>query len=399
MKRTMSRATIALAGAALFGLAACQGQNSSPVPATGVSVVQVPQGHQRHVKPGTLAPTLAVSSCVPCSTFTNGPSSEGMYAADGTKLRRTVSNGIAAPWVGLVFDSSGDLFVANCSTCLTGQAGTNNVVEIKPHKTTPSVTITNGIKYPFDLAVDSSGTLYASNLGCYSPSCSGSVSEYPTGYTSGNPSAVIQVKYPLGLALDSSQNLYVANCAVCSTGTEGSDQVLVYAPGATTPTRAITTGINEPVAMVVDSSNNLYVANCINCGLGAAAYVTGGTDTITEYASGSSTPSKTITFSGSSPDIPFSIAVDQSGDLFVGNIGVNTVTEYPPNATTPSKTITNGINEPASIAIDARGVLHVSNAGSGSSGTVTEYAANYRVANPPKHTLTVQYPSSIAVSN
>jgi hypothetical protein len=395
MKRTMSRATIALAGAALFGLAACQGQNGSPVPATVVSVVRIPQSHHRDGRARPLPPTMAISSCGPCYSFTNSPSSESLYGADGANLRRTVSNGVAAPWVGLAFDGSGDLFVANCSTCLTGAAGTNNVVEFKPRSNTPSVTITNGIKYPYDLAIDSSGTLYASNLGCYSPSCSGSVSEYQAGYTSGSPSAVIQVKYPLGLALDSAQNLYVANCAVCSTGTEGSDQVLVYAPGATTPTRTIATGINEPTTMVVDSSNNLYVANCLNCGLGAAVYLSG-TDTVTEYASGSSTPTKTITFSGSGPDIPFSLAVDQSGDLFVGNLAVSTVTEYPPNATTPSKTITMGISAPAGLAIDARGVLHVSNSGNN---TVTEYAANYKVTNQPKHTFTVSNPSSIAVSN
>ncbi len=399
MKRTMSRATIALATGALLALAACAGQNNSPVPATGASVVQTPLNHQRDGRARPLGPTLAISSCGPCYTYTNSPSSEAMYGADGVNLRRTVSNGIAAPWVGLVFDASGDLFVANCSTCLTGQAGVNNVVELTPHTSTPAVTITNGIKYPFDLAIDSSGTLYASNLGCYSPSCSGSVSEYPSGYTSGNPSATIQVKYPLGLALDRSQNLYVANCVVCSTGTQGSDQVLVYAPGATTPMQTITTGINEPVAMAVDSSNNLYVANCINCGVGAGAYVSG-TDTVTEYASGSSTPTKTITFSGSGADIPFSLAVDQSGDLFVGNVGANSVTEYPPNATTPSKTITNGVSGPVSLAIDAKGVLHVSNSGGGgSTGTVTEYPANYKVGNPPKHSLIVTHPSSIAVSN
>jgi serine/threonine-protein kinase len=291
--------------------------------------------------------------------------------------------------VGLGFDATGDLFVANCTTCLTGQAGTNNVVEVPPHSNTPSVTITNGITYPFDLAIDSSGTLYVSNLGCYSPSCTSQVSEYPHGYTSGNPSTVITVKYPLGLAIDSAQNLYVANCAICSTGQTGSDQVLVYAPGASTPMRTISTGINEPVALAVDSSNNLYVANCMNCGLGAAAYVHG-TDAVTEYGNGGTTPLKTITYSG--VDVPFSLAVDPSGDLFVGNYAVNTVTDYPPNATSPSETIHRGVSSPASLAIDHAGNLYVSNAGAN---TVTRYAPG---RGRPTATLRVSYPSSIAIS-
>ncbi len=333
---------------------------------------------------------LAVSSCQPCATYQSGPSSELLFKGTAPNPRRRLHNGIAAPWVGLLFDAFGDLFVANCTTCVTGQAGVNNVVEIKPHANTPAVTITNGITYPFDLAMDAAGTLYASNLGCYSPSCTSTVSEYPRGYTSGPPSAQIAVDYPLGLAIDSAQNLYVANCEVCKTGTTGSDAILVYAPGSTTPSRTISTGVNEPVALAVDSSNDLYVANCMNCGLGAAAYVSG-SDSVTEYPSGSGTPVKTISFSAI--DVPFSIAVDPSADLYVGNYAANTVTEYPPNAVNPSKTIANGISSPASLAVNSSGALYVSNAGAN---TVTEYSANYR-GGRPKATLSVAYPSSIAV--
>lgn len=375
----------AATAALLLALSACGARTDSSIPATGLSngpALKHPEGTQQ----------LAVSSCQPCATFQNGPSSEYFFSTTTPKVRRHIVNGIAAPWYGLAFNASGDLFVANCSTCLTGQAGTNNVVEIPPHVNTPSVTITNGVTEPFDLAVDTSGTLYVSNLGCYSPSCESTVAEYPSGYTTGPPPTTITVKYPLGLALDSSQNLYVANCVVCSTGATGSDQILVYAPGGTTPIRTITTGVTEPVGLAIDSSNNLYVANCINCGLGAGAYVHG-TDTVTEYASGGTTPVKTINFT-SAVDVPFSIAVDAPGDLFVANYAVNSVTEYPPNAVTPSETITHGISSPATVVVDRSNNIFVANAGAN---TVTKYAPGH--PGRPKETLSVAFPSSMAVSH
>jgi len=370
--------------ALFFALSACGGRTDSSIPATGLSNPPV-------VKRAVRTQRLAVSSCQPCAMFQNGPSSEYFFSTTTPRLRRHIVSGIAAPWYGLAFDASGDLFVANCSTCLTGQVGTNNVVEIAPHVNTPTVTITNGVTEPFDLAIDSSGTLYVSNLGCYSPSCESTVVEYLSGYTTGPPSTTVTVKYPLGLALDSAQNLYVANCVVCSTGATGSDQILVYAPGGTTPIRTITTGVNEPVGLAIDSSNNLYVANCINCGLGGGAYVHG-TNTVTESANGGTTPVKTINFT-SAVDVPFSIAVDTPGDLFVANYALNSVTEYPPNAVTPSETITHGISSPATVVVDRSNNVFVANAGAN---TVTKYAPGH--PGRPKETLSVAFPSSMAVS-
>lgn len=374
--------------------AGCGARTDTSIPsATGFLQPAVTAGTQATrplLRGATASGMLAASSCYPCATYHSGASYEYFFPIGFKHPRRVVSNGIAAPWVGLVFDTSGNLFVANCETCVTGQSGVNNVVGLKPKSATPFVTITNGITYPYDLAIDSAGTLYASNLGCYSPSCYGQVSEYPRGYSTGSPSATIQVRYPLGLALDSHKNLYVADCEVCWSGSTGSDQILVYAPGQTTPFRTISTGVNEPVALAIDSSNDLYVANCMNCGLGAAAYVSG-TDTVTEYGY-NGYPLKTITF-GTARDVPFSLALDHAADLFVGNFALNTVTEYPPNATQPSRTISNGVSSPASLAATAN-EIYVSNAGAN---TVTGYSlANTR--NRPNLTLSVPYPSSLAVS-
>ncbi len=101
---------------------------------------------------------------------------------------------------------------------------------------------------------------------------------------------------------------------------------------------------------------------------------------------------KTINFT-SAVDVPFSIAVDAPGDLFVANYAVNSVTEYPPNATTPSETITHGISSPATVVVDRANNVFVANAGAN---TVTKYAPGH--PGRPKETLSVAFPSSLAVS-
>ena len=82
---TQRRFPLAASIAVIVLLAGCSGQ-SAPVPVTGVSANQstspgVAISAMRSNAHGTNArgargPQLAVSSCTPCATYTNGPSSE-----------------------------------------------------------------------------------------------------------------------------------------------------------------------------------------------------------------------------------------------------------------------------------------------------------------------------------
>ena len=239
----------------------------------------------------------------------------------------------------------------------------------------------------YDLALDSAGTLYVASINSYlqcstcRPGPQGHITEYPKGYTTGPPAVTITVDYPTGMAFDSSGNLYVANCEICYTGIPGNapDQILVFAPGGTVPIRTITANLNGALGVALDANNTLYVENCINCYVGGEQDIPPGSDTITEYSSFATGSNylRTITFA-SQPDIPTGLAFDSSNNLYVGNFGPNTVTEYAPGTTTPSKTISTGINEPTGLAFDKQGTLYVSNF----AGTVTEYPAGYTTGNP-----------------
>src|SRR5271166_2225507 len=57
---------------------------------------------------------------------------------------------------------------------------------------------------------------------------------------------------------------------------------------------------------------------------------------------------------------PHGIAVDAAGTLYVTNQGSNTLTEYPAGSTSPSVTLSNGISKPSDVSVDSNGTVYIS---------------------------------------
>jgi len=166
------------------------------------------------------------------------------------------------------------------------------------------------------------------------------VTEYPFGTTS--PSVTLsggQLVYPNGIAVDNKGTVYVTSGA-----TAGSCYVLVYPKGASTPSEQIN-GFDLPVGLAIDKSGNLYVGDAIQ-------------NAVWKVPSGSTTPSK-LTLNGL--DDPVGVAIDPSNNLWVANDANSTVLGFHLGDTSAFTTITSGLSGPYSIAFEKSGTLFVGN--------------------------------------
>jgi sugar lactone lactonase YvrE len=128
------------------------------------------------------------------------------------------------------------------------------------------------------------------------------------------------------------------------------NSIYVYKVGGSIPLRKITKGIDQPLAVAVDGSGNLYVGNQGHGRLPEGS--------VTVYAPGSDTPARTIT---DGINQLAALALDPAGDVFVVNYRAYAVYEYAAGTTKIERTITDGIFSPTRLAVDASGYLYVSN--------------------------------------
>jgi len=291
----------------------------------------------------------------------SGSSSVALYVNGQVTPLGTIQTGVAIPQA-LVFDASGNLFVANEPGSVSEYAA--------PYNQAPTA-IASGINHPQALALDAHGDLFVAN-----GSGSNTVTVYSPPY-GGSPSTTISanVNDPVSLALDPSGDLFVVNSAA--------NTVTEYAPPYTSPPTVISKGLNTPSSMALDPHGDLFVANLNST-----------PNSIVEYAppfSSQSAPVATIT-NGVNEQGSISLTATT---LFVPNQGANTVTEYTPPYTSAPTTIVGGQSQPLALAVDAFGNLFVANYGNN---TVTEYAAPYAPGSWTTLSSGINAPLALALS-
>jgi sugar lactone lactonase YvrE len=125
------------------------------------------------------------------------------------------------------------------------------------------------------------------------------------------------------------------------------------------PIGEITDGINGPEGAVVDAKGNLYITNT-------------NSNTVSEYAPGTTSPSFTYS---SMLSAPAGVAVDAKQNVYVSNLGSGEVIEFAQGANTAAATLT-GMTLPIDVAVDAKGDVYVTTyTSSFASGEILEYAA------------------------
>ncbi|HEY2473240.1 MAG TPA: hypothetical protein VGI19_00420 [Candidatus Cybelea sp.] len=173
--------------------------------------------------------------------------------------------GVSSP-VQIAVDSSGMVYVANSQV---DPSGAGSITEYPRGQTSPIRTLTSGLYSTSGVAVDASGTVYASNKFL------GSIEIFPRGKS--NPSATITANLtgPDSLAVDKAGDLFIADSSA--------NDVLKLPHGSKMPRSLHLSGLFRPTGVAVDGHGTLYVGN-----------LDGAASNVAVFPAGAQSPSRTL---------------------------------------------------------------------------------------------------------
>jgi hypothetical protein len=273
--------------------------------------------------------------------------------------------------VGVALDSGGNLYIADCNNnrVLYYPAGSTTATRVygqsgsfTTNKVNKGGVSANSLYQPEKVAVDSSDNLYVAdsfnNRVLYYPAGSttatrvyGQGGDFTTNTANKGGVSADSLSIPAGIALDRSGNLYVAE--------RRNNRVLYFPAGSTSATRVygqggdFTTNIENkggisadslyfPLRVFVDDSDNLYVGDVFN---NRVLYFPAGSTTATfVYGQAGSFTTNTANKDGVSADSlyhPTAIVLDSSGNLYVADKLNHRVLKYavstsPPDTIAPT---------------------------------------------------------------
>jgi sugar lactone lactonase YvrE len=292
---------------------------------------------------------------------------------------------------GVAVDSSGNLYIGDTGNHRVRKVAVGGTISTVAGTGTASYSgdgspaASAQLNYPTGVAVDSSGNLYIAdefNHRIRKVTPGGTISTVAgtgtAGYSGdGSPATSAQLNYPYGVAVDSNGNLYIAD--------DGNHRIREVASGGTISTvagtgtagysgdggQATSAKLYSPTGVAVDSSGNLYIADHQNNRVRKVATdgtisTVAGTGTAGYSGDGGSATSAQL-------DYPTGVAVDSSGNLYVGDFYNNRVRKVTAGGTisTVAGTGTAGysgdggpaasaqLNAPSSVAVDAAGRIYV----------------------------------------
>jgi hypothetical protein len=163
---------------------------------------------------------------------------------------------LAGP-AGIAADTAGDVWTANYLGAIPSLA---EAVPSSLPGQPPTVTLFTGagLNLPYDVAIDASGNVWATNRGSSSLSelsSNGSAVSGTSGYTGGG------LDNPYGIAIDGAGNVWAANNG------GNSDSVSEFSSGGIAISGAngyVNLGMFSPYSIAIDGSGNVWVASSIN---------------------------------------------------------------------------------------------------------------------------------------
>jgi hypothetical protein len=179
----------------------------------------------------------------------------------------------------------------NLKLYASDEGSPTSIVVYKPGKTSPSLSITDGVDYPTGVTVGADGTVYSANTG------NETVTEYPKGKTAPSLTISLASELPENLAVDGSNNLYIQYLG----GTLGSG-VIEVPPGQTSGTD-LNLVIGSASALSVDKKGNIVI-------------IDQGDSSLDVFPPGQTSPSKTVALGGSAFEMSMNSA---EKEVYVSN--------------------------------------------------------------------------------
>jgi sugar lactone lactonase YvrE len=310
---------------------------------------------------------------------------------------------------GLATDAHGNVYIAETGNHVVRKLSAEGTLTVAAGNGTPGYSGDGGsasgaqLNSPSAVAVDSSGNLYISDSGNnvirkVTPDHTiGTIAGADTSVCpSSGAATTAQLLDPAGLAVDSKGNLYVADSGHgCVLEITSAGQVSTIAGGnapisdvfLSDQTTANATTLYLPQGVAVDSSGNVYIADTGNACIrkvkpdGTIAVVAG--NGLFGYAGdGGAAASAHLS-------APWSVAVDASGNLYIGDTMNQRVRKVATDGTI-STVAGNGItgysgdgcegaraqlNTPWSVAVDSKGAIYISDWGNNAVRMLTTEAA------------------------
>ena len=255
---------------------------------------------------------------------------------------------------GLAIDNHGNVWVANEQSSGSVNGGLGSLTELSSSGQVLSGSDgfgVGGINFPVAVASDSSGNIWTSNYGSSSASLlanSGSAISGASGFGNG------QLNFPVAVAIDGSQNAWLAN--------QGANTVTRISPDGSQVMPF--TCCNAPSGLAIDRHGNIWISNFLG-------------DSVSELSNSGAVTSSGYT--GGGLFRPQGIAVDGQGNIWVANYHGDSISELqgadsvsPGTPLSPATGLGHaaGLSLPYALAVDGSGSLWVSSFGSN---TISEF--------------------------
>ena len=237
----------------------------------------------------------------------------GSAAAHAALPVISVGTGFSSP-AGVAVDTRGNVYVAD--------QGANKVIQIDTVGIQRE--IGSGYSLPLGVAVDSHGTTFVADYG------NGRIEQINSSGAQSDFSSTSS--YFTAVAVDSADVVYAADA---STGSI----VKFDSSGAAT---VLATGFTNPSGLTLNSAGDVYVSDAAT---GVISVISSGDSTPSPYATGLSDPQ--------------GLAFDGVGNLIVAERDVNRVSQIAPDDAHTRTVISSAMHSPIGIALDASGDVYV----------------------------------------